>query len=146
MIKTPLPTLLSRRVSSPFSVCVCLSRNKTTLTRGSIGFLPLVHVCPTYLKSLCFKVDSCWWEMAEGGFDPCECICSQEYAMRRLINLVSRTTDRISLWFIHCGRLICRAEADWQWNLLLVHIIQWKCHKVCEFLQLVRKWKYSQRE
>ncbi|XP_061536021.1 small integral membrane protein 14 isoform X2 [Phycodurus eques] len=26
--------------------------------------------------------------MAEGGFDPCECICSHEYAMRRLINLV----------------------------------------------------------
>ncbi|KAL6110037.1 smim14 [Pungitius sinensis] len=27
--------------------------------------------------------------MAEGGFDPCECVCSHEYAMRRLINLVS---------------------------------------------------------
>uniref|UniRef100_A0A4W5LG69 Small integral membrane protein 14 n=1 Tax=Hucho hucho TaxID=62062 RepID=A0A4W5LG69_9TELE len=26
--------------------------------------------------------------MAEGGFDPCECICSQEHAMRRLLNLV----------------------------------------------------------
>lgn len=26
--------------------------------------------------------------MAEGGFDPCECICSPEYAMRRLINLL----------------------------------------------------------
>ncbi|XP_020497567.1 small integral membrane protein 14 [Labrus bergylta] len=26
--------------------------------------------------------------MAEGGFDPCECICSHEYAMRRLINLL----------------------------------------------------------
>ncbi|RMC14172.1 hypothetical protein DUI87_09262 [Hirundo rustica rustica] len=25
--------------------------------------------------------------MAEGGFDPCECICSHEHAMRRLINL-----------------------------------------------------------
>ncbi|XP_077427089.1 small integral membrane protein 14 [Vanacampus margaritifer] len=26
--------------------------------------------------------------MAEGGFDPCECICSYEYAMRRLISLL----------------------------------------------------------
>ncbi|CAF94014.1 unnamed protein product, partial [Tetraodon nigroviridis] len=26
--------------------------------------------------------------MAEGGFDPCECVCSHEYAMRRLLNLV----------------------------------------------------------
>uniref|UniRef100_A0A0G2JGR2 Small integral membrane protein 14 n=1 Tax=Mus musculus TaxID=10090 RepID=A0A0G2JGR2_MOUSE len=27
--------------------------------------------------------------MAEGGFDPCECVCSHEHAMRRLINLFS---------------------------------------------------------
>lgn len=33
--------------------------------------------------------------MAEGGFDPCECICNHEYAMRRLINLVSRETVRL---------------------------------------------------
>ncbi|XP_061408252.1 small integral membrane protein 14 [Lethenteron reissneri] len=26
--------------------------------------------------------------MAEGGFDPCECVCSQEHAMQRLINLL----------------------------------------------------------
>nr|XP_057933929.1 small integral membrane protein 14 [Doryrhamphus excisus]XP_057933939.1 small integral membrane protein 14 [Doryrhamphus excisus]XP_057933947.1 small integral membrane protein 14 [Doryrhamphus excisus] len=26
--------------------------------------------------------------MAEGGFDPCECICTHEAAMRRLINLL----------------------------------------------------------
>ncbi|KAJ8281315.1 hypothetical protein GJAV_G00066110 [Gymnothorax javanicus] len=29
--------------------------------------------------------------MAEGGFDPCECICSHEHAMRRLINLLRQT-------------------------------------------------------
>uniref|UniRef100_A0A3P9DAP2 Small integral membrane protein 14 n=1 Tax=Maylandia zebra TaxID=106582 RepID=A0A3P9DAP2_9CICH len=29
--------------------------------------------------------------MAEGGFDPCECICTQEYAMRRLINLLRQS-------------------------------------------------------
>ncbi|XP_034043656.1 small integral membrane protein 14 [Thalassophryne amazonica] len=29
--------------------------------------------------------------MAEGGFDPCECICSHEYAMRRLINLLRQS-------------------------------------------------------
>ncbi|XP_042169506.1 small integral membrane protein 14 isoform X1 [Oncorhynchus tshawytscha] len=29
--------------------------------------------------------------MAEGGFDPCECICTQEHAMRRLINLLRQS-------------------------------------------------------
>ncbi|XP_070684281.1 small integral membrane protein 14 [Pempheris klunzingeri] len=29
--------------------------------------------------------------MAEGGFDPCECICTHEYAMRRLINLLRQS-------------------------------------------------------
>ncbi|XP_076868628.1 small integral membrane protein 14 [Brachyhypopomus gauderio] len=29
--------------------------------------------------------------MAEGGFDPCECICSQEHAMRRLLNLLRQS-------------------------------------------------------
>ncbi|CAL8333933.1 unnamed protein product [Lota lota] len=29
--------------------------------------------------------------MAEGGYDPCECVCSHEYAMRRLINLLRQS-------------------------------------------------------
>ncbi|XP_012609379.1 small integral membrane protein 14 isoform X2 [Microcebus murinus] len=29
--------------------------------------------------------------MAEGGFDPCECVCSHEHAMRRLINLLRQS-------------------------------------------------------
>ncbi|KAM4709039.1 small integral membrane protein 14 isoform 1-T2 [Discoglossus pictus] len=29
--------------------------------------------------------------MAEGDFDPCECICSHEHAMRRLINLLRQS-------------------------------------------------------
>ncbi|XP_026126128.1 small integral membrane protein 14 [Carassius auratus] len=29
--------------------------------------------------------------MAEGGFDPCECICSHEHAMRRLISLLRQS-------------------------------------------------------
>ncbi|XP_006258536.1 small integral membrane protein 14 [Alligator mississippiensis] len=29
--------------------------------------------------------------MAEGGFDPCECICTHEHAMRRLINLLRQS-------------------------------------------------------
>lgn len=33
--------------------------------------------------------------MADEGFDPCECICTQEYAMRRLINLVSSRTGKL---------------------------------------------------
>ncbi|KAK7929447.1 hypothetical protein WMY93_005842 [Mugilogobius chulae] len=30
-------------------------------------------------------------KMAEGGFDPCECICSHEHAMRRLLNLLRQS-------------------------------------------------------
>ncbi|KAG7263866.1 hypothetical protein CRUP_001198, partial [Coryphaenoides rupestris] len=33
-------------------------------------------------------------DMAEGGFDPCECVCSHEYAMRRLINLYPGPVDQ----------------------------------------------------
>lgn len=29
--------------------------------------------------------------MAEGGFDPCECICNHEYAMRRLLSLLRQS-------------------------------------------------------
>ncbi|KAM8939908.1 small integral membrane protein 14 [Pelodytes ibericus] len=29
--------------------------------------------------------------MAEGNFDPCECICSHDHAMRRLINLLRQS-------------------------------------------------------
>ncbi|KAI4875694.1 hypothetical protein NFI96_023362, partial [Prochilodus magdalenae] len=32
-----------------------------------------------------------WGGMAEGGYDPCECICSHEHAMRRLINLLRQS-------------------------------------------------------
>lgn len=37
-------------------------------------------------------------EMAEGGFDPCECVCSHEYAMRRLLNLVRYETQLLTLF------------------------------------------------
>ena len=30
--------------------------------------------------------------MAEGGYDPCECVCAHEYAMRRLLSFVSFIT------------------------------------------------------
>lgn len=40
-------------------------------------------------------------EMAEGGFDPCECVCSQEYAMRRLINLVSHEPNLFLLCILY---------------------------------------------
>lgn len=43
--------------------------------------------------------------MAEGGFDPCECVCSHEYAMRRLLNLVRYETQVFELGqlvFNHC--------------------------------------------
>lgn len=37
------------------------------------------------------QVKSSWVIMAEGGFDPCECVCSHEHAMRRLINLLRQS-------------------------------------------------------
>uniref|UniRef100_A0A5F9CBI7 Small integral membrane protein 14 n=1 Tax=Oryctolagus cuniculus TaxID=9986 RepID=A0A5F9CBI7_RABIT len=37
------------------------------------------------------QVKPSWVIMAEGGFDPCECICSHEHAMRRLINLLRQS-------------------------------------------------------
>ncbi|KAG9479613.1 hypothetical protein GDO78_011569 [Eleutherodactylus coqui] len=39
--------------------------------------------------------------MADGDFDPCECICSHDYAMRRLINLV-----RIMTYYLNGGTSI----------------------------------------
>ncbi|XP_023387936.1 small integral membrane protein 14 isoform X1 [Pteropus alecto] len=42
----------------------------------------------SYLNS---QVKSRWIIMAEGGFDPCECVCSHEHAMRRLINLLRQS-------------------------------------------------------
>uniref|UniRef100_A0A8C7K1N3 Small integral membrane protein 14 n=1 Tax=Oncorhynchus kisutch TaxID=8019 RepID=A0A8C7K1N3_ONCKI len=39
--------------------------------------------------------------MAEGGFDPCECICTQEHAMRRLISLV-----RVSVQESYAERIV----------------------------------------
>ncbi|ELK03615.1 hypothetical protein PAL_GLEAN10016038 [Pteropus alecto] len=47
---------------------------------------------PTFMNysfDLNSQVKSRWIIMAEGGFDPCECVCSHEHAMRRLINLQS---------------------------------------------------------
>ncbi|XP_068176732.1 small integral membrane protein 14 isoform X2 [Antennarius striatus] len=37
------------------------------------------------------SVRTVWSAMAEGGFDPCECVCTHEYAMRRLINLLRQS-------------------------------------------------------
>uniref|UniRef100_A0AAY4A4N8 Small integral membrane protein 14 n=1 Tax=Denticeps clupeoides TaxID=299321 RepID=A0AAY4A4N8_9TELE len=54
--------------------------------------------------------------MAEGGFDPCECVCSHEHAMRRLINLLRQSqsycTDTECLQEMleldyHCGLMMC---------------------------------------
>ncbi|XP_037530884.1 small integral membrane protein 14 [Nematolebias whitei] len=41
--------------------------------------------------------------MAEGGFDPCECICTQEYAMRRLISLLRQSQS-------YCTDIECPQE------------------------------------
>lgn len=46
--------------------------------------------------------------MAEGGFDPCECICSHEHAMRRLINLVRITWGYLEGWFFRHYFSCCR--------------------------------------
>uniref|UniRef100_A0A8C3X029 Small integral membrane protein 14 n=1 Tax=Catagonus wagneri TaxID=51154 RepID=A0A8C3X029_9CETA len=44
-----------------------------------------------FLFNLNSQVKSSWVIMAEGGFDPCECVCSHEHAMRRLINLLRQS-------------------------------------------------------
>uniref|UniRef100_A0A672KCL6 Small integral membrane protein 14 n=1 Tax=Sinocyclocheilus grahami TaxID=75366 RepID=A0A672KCL6_SINGR len=44
--------------------------------------------------------------MAEGGFDPCECICSHEHAMRRLISLVSSSSPFLSVFQISISNII----------------------------------------
>ncbi|XP_037247569.1 small integral membrane protein 14 isoform X2 [Falco biarmicus] len=43
--------------------------------------------------------------MAEGGFDPCECICSHEHAMRRLINLLRQSQS-------YCTDTECLQECE----------------------------------
>lgn len=66
-------------------------------------------------------------KMAEGGFDPCECVCSHEYAMRRLLNLVRWNSDaftvylKVGNWFYYyyyyyCCILIMRFKVDLLWN------------------------------
>ncbi|XP_072663169.1 small integral membrane protein 14 isoform X2 [Canis lupus baileyi] len=44
-----------------------------------------------WAKDFNSQVKSSWAIMAEGGFDPCECVCSHEHAMRRLINLLRQS-------------------------------------------------------
>uniref|UniRef100_A0A3P8V048 Small integral membrane protein 14 n=1 Tax=Cynoglossus semilaevis TaxID=244447 RepID=A0A3P8V048_CYNSE len=46
--------------------------------------------------------------MAEGGFDPCECVCSQEYAMRRLINLLRQSQS-------YCTDIECPQECTYDY-------------------------------
>uniref|UniRef100_A0A4X2KD96 Small integral membrane protein 14 n=1 Tax=Vombatus ursinus TaxID=29139 RepID=A0A4X2KD96_VOMUR len=43
--------------------------------------------------------------MAEGGFDPCECVCSHEHAMRRLINLLRQSQS-------YCTDTECLQECE----------------------------------
>lgn len=111
-------TVLNWAVSSLLSV---KQQERTALTRGSIRFLSLVHACLSYRQCFNFfcRVDTVWWEMAEGGFDPCECICTHEYAMRRLINLVSHGAEWPSLSLeILSGRLIKYSKyAVWTKNI-----------------------------
>ncbi|XP_070647421.1 small integral membrane protein 14 isoform X1 [Bos indicus] len=64
----------------------------------SVGLHRVRHDCSdaaaataVYYKNLNSQVKSSWVIMAEGGFDPCECVCSHEHAMRRLINLLRQS-------------------------------------------------------
>ncbi|XP_035570385.1 small integral membrane protein 14 isoform X5 [Canis lupus familiaris] len=47
--------------------------------------------------------------MAEGGFDPCECVCSHEHAMRRLINLLRQSQS-------YCTDTECLQESCELWK------------------------------
>lgn len=76
--------------SPPFLVGVSMYKTLTTDCLFS-----LVHMCLHFLQRfLSFQGRI---KMAEGGFDPCECVCSHEYAMRRLLNLVRYGTQGLKL-------------------------------------------------
>lgn len=80
------------------SVCACETpiEHSTDKRQHSVS---LTCSCTSWLHTVLLshsKVDPVRWKMAEGGFDPCECVCTHEYAMRRLINLVSHRTEVLS--------------------------------------------------
>lgn len=76
--------------SPPFLVGVSMYK---TLTTGCL--FSLVHMHLHFLQH--FSTFQGPIKMAEGGFDPCECVCSHEYAMRRLLNLVRYGTQGLKL-------------------------------------------------
>lgn len=76
-------------VSSPCSVCTCETPMERWQRVVCCAFVP--QILPEHSAFL--WLSHCLTgrlKMAEGGFDPCECVCTHEYAMRRLLNLVSK--------------------------------------------------------
>ncbi|MEE6462225.1 hypothetical protein FKM82_001525 [Ascaphus truei] len=47
--------------------------------------------------------------MAEDNYDPCECICSHDYAMRRLINLLRQSQS-------YCTDTECFQEREYLYH------------------------------
>lgn len=97
-----LPTVPERAVASLFSWAY-LWNNHWAKNCQQVAFSHLVtRICVPHSLFLSFQGRA---EMAEGGFDPCECVCSHEYAMRRLLNLVRHETQVFELGklvFSHC--------------------------------------------
>uniref|UniRef100_A0A8C4QH85 Small integral membrane protein 14 n=1 Tax=Eptatretus burgeri TaxID=7764 RepID=A0A8C4QH85_EPTBU len=58
--------------------------------------------------------------MAEGGFDPCECICSHEHAMRRLLNLVRQVGTRPNIGSCTSPSPLSLSGCGHEYNLLVV--------------------------
>lgn len=62
--------------------------------------------------------------MAEGGFDPCECICSHEHAMRRLLNLLRQSqsfcTDTECLQELPGPNELNGAQNDITWQMIFI--------------------------
>ena len=55
-----------------------------------IGARLLHHRASLIFYNLCLhRLIEVTVKMAEGGYDPCECVCGHEYAMRRLLSFVS---------------------------------------------------------
>lgn len=83
-------------VSSPFSICTCETPKELWQQTVFCFTHKVWSIQPRF--SVPLQGLTGWLKMAEGGFDPCECVCTHEYAMRRLLNLVSKKKKKIQLF------------------------------------------------
>ena len=69
-------------------------------------------------------------EMAEGGYDPCECICGHEHAMRRLLSFVSPQNNESTVVSLS-SRFVVRSQI--QMSSSQSDCTQNQCFSNCEY-------------